>query len=157
MLKVIDEICTPTRGTEFSACVDLRSRVNIKAVCGVTTFIPLGIKIDEEFWIYESVRFLKSNYLDLKPRSSIRAKGFIVGSGVIDLDFKDEICLILYKPHTVTSILKSIVSFGRWKTYSEFNRGERIAQIMLKQHFTDIIGIQSTTVRTGGVGSTGKE
>jgi len=157
MLEIIDDICTPTRGTKYSAGVDLRSRVDIKAMCGVTTFIPLGVKIDKDNFAIKDDWTCRNYYLDLKPRSSIRAKGFIVGTGVIDLDYPDEICLILYKPHTITSILKSIVSLGRWKTYTQFERGERIAQLLVKSHFPEFLGIESATERTGGVGSTGKE
>lgn len=157
MLKVIDEKCKPTRGTKYSACVDLRSRIDVKVECGKTTFIPLGVKIDTDD-IRIKCEFHKSNYyLDLKPRSSVRAKGLIVGSGVIDLDYPDEICLIVYKPLSIVSILKSIVSFGRWKTYTEFKAYERIAQLMVKAHFQEFIGIESDTIRDGGVGSTGKE
>jgi len=157
MLKVIDDVCTPTRGTKYSAGVDLKSRVDIKAMCGVTTFIPLGVKIDKDNLSIQDDFVCRKHFLDLKPRSSIRAKGFIVGTGVIDLDYPDEICLILYKPHTVTSIVKSIVSLGKWKTYTEFKRGERIAQLLVKTHFPEFLGIESTKERTGGVGSTGKD
>ena len=157
MLKVIDDCCTPTKGTKYSACVDLRSRIDVKVECGKTTFIPLGVKIDEQCERIKEDWYKSNFYLDLKPRSSIRAKGLIVGSGVIDLDYPDEICLIVYKPLSFIAILKLLVSFGKWKTYTEFQKCERIAQLMVKAHFTEHLGVESQTERTGGVGSTGKE
>lgn len=160
MLKVIDEKCTPTRGTKYSACVDLRSRVDVKLEAGTTVIIPLGVKIDLTDFISDGtdkLYVLQNYYIDVKPRSSIRAKGLIAGSGVIDLDYPDEIGLILYKPLTIVSVLKSIVSLGRWKTFVEFKKGERIAQAMVKRHYTDFFGIYTDKLRDGGVGSTGKE
>lgn len=157
MLKVIDEKCIPTRGTKYSACVDLRSRVDVKLEAGTTVIIPLGVKIDSDNFYVTTLDVLQNFYIDVKPRSSIRAKGLIAGSGVIDLDYPDEIGLILYKPLTIASVIKSIVSLGRWKTFIEFKKGERIAQAMLKRHHTDLLGIYTDTIRDGGIGSTGKE
>lgn len=185
MLKVIDERCKPTRGTQYSACVDLRSRVDVRLEAGNTVIIPLGVKIDLVMYehsicprcaekaivfprndepyceecgdVLDTFALMDKYYIDVKPRSSIRAKGLIAGSGVIDLDYKDEIGLILYKPLSIVSVIKSIVSFGMWKTYVDVKAGERIAQAMVKRHYTDFFGITTENTRNGGVGSTGKE
>ena len=87
-------------------------------------------------------KFLSSYYLDLKPRSGLRAKGIIADSGVIDLDYPKEIKIIL----------------NNFSCCNDFiiNKGDKIAQIMLKKHETDLMGFFSKEKRTSGFGSTGK-
>ena len=108
MFKVLDEKCKPTRATKYSAMVDLYAREDVVIGAGGTVIVPLGVKIDQDFFIYEIGKidvsaggfvsapgnaseiinnFLKSHFLELHPRSSLRAKGLIIGVGVIDLDF----------------------------------------------------------------------
>ena len=108
MFKVLDGATAPTRATKYSAMVDLYAREDVVIGAGETKIIPLGVKIDADFFTYEIGKidvsaggivtspdnesevinnFLKSHYLELHPRSSLRAKGLIIGVGVIDLDF----------------------------------------------------------------------
>jgi dUTPase len=48
MFKILDESCTPTRDTKYSAAIDLRSREDVVIGAGETALVPLGIKIDFE-------------------------------------------------------------------------------------------------------------
>ena len=94
--------------------------------------------------------FLSSYYLDLKPRSGLRAKGIIADSGVIDLDYPKEIKIILNN----FSFKKEGV-LGIEDTDFTIKKGDKIAQIMLKKHETDLMGFFSDKQRTSGFGSTG--
>jgi dUTPase len=117
MLEVLDKVCTPTRGTKYSAGVDLRSREDVTIAAGETKSIPLGVKLDFDtfvknhaplfemnFWeacergddgthygiCGEKVNeFLDSHYLQLTLRSSLAKKGLSIpnGVGMIDIDF----------------------------------------------------------------------
>ena len=51
MFKILDEACTPTRGTKYSAAIDLRSREDITIGAGETVLVPLGVKIDLDLLI----------------------------------------------------------------------------------------------------------
>ena len=163
MFKVLDEVCTPRRGTKYSSYVDLFARESVSVGAGETNIIPLGIKIDPNFFIYEigevdvdaggSIlsfgeskkidRFLKTHYLELALRSSLAVKGLIIsnGIGVIDLDYPDEIGLIVY--NTLDKEFK-------------INKGDKVAQCTLKEHKSYLMGYESEVVRDGGFGSTGK-
>lgn len=115
MLKTINGGKMPTRGTEFSACVDLYANDDVVIGAGETVVIPLGVCIDldklKDNYIefnrsrdlkaglpplsktfenkYFNNEFLSSNYLQLMLRSSLGKKGLILpnGVGVIDMDF----------------------------------------------------------------------
>jgi dUTP pyrophosphatase len=135
MINVLDDKCTPERATKYSACVDLRASVCANVDYGDTVVIPLGVSlgaISEE---------LKANhYFKLEPRSSLRARGILAGSGIIDCDYKDEIKIILHN-----------LSGGGYY----IDKGDKIAQLMLCEHKTNLMGIESETERTGGLGSSG--
>lgn len=121
MFEVLDKKCTPTKGSKYSACIDLYAREDVVVGAGETVKVPLGvcINLDEVFKVFfnthktfdeaiEDVTYnksrqqpyelrqsfdfeLKKHYLQLEPRSSLRAKGLTaLGSGIIDLDYKDE-------------------------------------------------------------------
>lgn len=172
MFKVLDEVCKPTKGSKYSAAVDLYAREDVVIGAGETVKVPLGVCIDEsklekkvnDFYIYEigrtpDVAFKDSHYLQLEPRSSLRAKGLIAGTGIIDLDYKDEIMIILHNPiggidayYQDGSIDLGCSNGG---THFKIEKGEKIAQILLKEHKTYLMGIESNEERTGGFGSTG--
>ncbi len=94
--------------------------------------------------------FLSSHYLDLKPRSGLRGEGIIADSGVIDFDYPKEIKIILNN----FSFREEGV-FGVEDTDFVVKKGDKIAQIMLKKHETDLMGFFSDKQRTSGFGSTG--
>ena len=155
MFKVLDPICQPTRATKYSAMVDLYAREDVVIGAGETKIVPLGVKIDKgsikdslEDWEHIG-GFMESHYLELHPRSSLRAKGLIIGVGVIDLDYPDEIGLIVHNP---------IIACGEWGHYEynyTINKGDKVAQCTLKEHKGYLLGIESDAERVGGYGSTG--
>ncbi len=159
MFKALDEACEPTRGSKYSSCVDLHAREEISIKMGDTGIAPLGVKIDlealratahkfygdvvntDEWWD----TFLKGHCLELKCRSSFPLKvKMIVGNGVgeIDIDYPDEIGLILYNPYSPDGETRTI------------KKGDRIAQIKLVEHKSFLMGVHSEDERDGGFGST---
>jgi len=188
MFKILDEVCTPTRGSKYSACVDLYSKKDVTIGAGETVKIPLGVCIDlskienklviEEEIIHDELfdnipekifdyqdyeEFLKSHYLLLEPRSSLRAKGLIVGSGIIDLDYKDEIKMIIHNPIKSSEILnyirlaQNLNEESQINTDFEIKKGDKIAQITLLEHKSYLFGIDTDEERKGGFGSTGSK
>lgn len=172
MLKTINGGKMPTKGTEFSACVDLYANADVSIGAGETVVIPLGVCIDSDFLVYEiaevhvktdgtvsegdgskAVKFMQSHYLQLMLRSSLGKKGLILpnGVGVIDMDYADEMCLIVHNPvimETLETVFKEEI-----KPYI-ITKGDRIAQIMLCEHKSFLFGIESEAKRVGGMGST---
>ena len=184
MFKVLDEVCQPTRATKYSAMVDLYAREDVVIGAGGTVIVPLGVKIDPGFFIYEIGKidvsaggfvsapdnaseiinnFLKSHFLELHPRSSLRAKGLIIGVGVIDLDYPDEIGLIVHNPisgakHDSKDRIVKFTGQSKTTPFGDYtiNKGDKVAQCTLVEHKGYLMGIESNTERTGGFGSTDK-
>ena len=178
MLKTIVKGCEPKLATKYSAAVDLFASEDVVVGAGETKVVGLGVCIDlenlrkilgkevtefiedtmqddDEFakqttYTYLSCsktnKFLESHYLELHPRSSLRAKGLISNTGIIDLDYKDEIKIMIHNPYT-ESIYK--VNDRKFR----IKKGDKIAQILLKEHKTYLMGIASNEERTGGFGS----
>jgi len=189
MFKVLDEVCTPQRGTKYSAYVDLFAREDVTIGAGETKVIPLGVKIDLDA-LYDSLKndepegtqgdyagylweqFLKSHYLEVALRSSLSVKGLIIpnGIGIIDLDYPNEISLIIHNPITEISIYPEMeknnafkienILFGADDDYDcdgdnfYIDRGDKVAQCTLKEHKGYLMGYESDVVRDGGFGST---
>lgn len=159
MLKTLWSGKEPTKGSKYSAAIDLYTQDDFIMEVGETRIIPLGVCIDLEqlqetlkekesylFLDNDEIKecfkiFLSSHYLQLEPRSSIRAKGIISCTGIIDLDYKDEIKIILHNFNSEQFVI---------------NRHDKIAQIMLKEHKTYLMGVDTEDERIGGLGSTGK-
>ena len=165
MFKVLDTICQPTRATKYSAMVDLYAREDVVIGAGETKIVPLGVKIDiknlmqhfqkadERITWYEAYLndFLKRHYLVLHIRSSLAVKGLIIpnGEGVIDIDYPDEIGLIVHNP-----IID--ITFGICNgTIYTIKKGDKVAQCTLMEHKGYLMGIESDAERSGGFGSTG--
>jgi len=164
MFEVLDTVCQPTRATKYSAMVDLYARENVVIGAGETKIVPLGVKIDKgsikdslEDWEHIG-GFMESHYLELHPRSSLRAKGLIIGVGVVDLDYNLEIGLIVHNPlitgqiHTGYGDKKLGIDIYK---FFEINKGDKVAQCTLKEHKGYLLGIESDAERSGGFGSTG--
>lgn len=81
MLKTINGGKMPTRGSKYSAGIDLYANEDVLIGVGETKIVPLGVCLDE------NRVFPVDTYLALEPRSSLRAKGIISGTGIIDIDF----------------------------------------------------------------------
>jgi len=182
MFMVLDKACEPQRATEFSSCVDLFARENVTIGAGETKIVPLGVKINPNFFVYEIAgvnvdaggtvtagdsdkvnQFLKSHCLELKCRSSLPLKkGLIIANGVgeIDLDYPDEIGILLHNPinrveHTINHDLRS---YGNNDSYSVFiKKGDKVAQIKLVEHKSYLMGYESNEARVGGFGSSDKQ
>ncbi len=171
MLKTINGGKMCTKATRFSAAVDLYANADVVIKAGETCKVPLGVCIDIDFneifteWnnytfiMQEDKKeeFLQSHYLQLEPRSSLRAKGLIAGTGVIDLDYiGHEIMIIIHNPVTgINDCDKTTCICSPNATAYRINKGEKIAQIMLCEHKSILFGIESDTERTNGFGSTG--
>ena len=154
MFKVLDTVCQPTRATKYSAMVDLYAREDVVIGAGETKIVPLGVKIDKgsikdslEDWEHIG-GFMESHFIELHPRSSLRAKGLIIGVGVIDLDYPDEIGLIVHNP------IANDIKHNSNGDYT-INKGDKVAQCTLMEHKGYLMGIESDAERSGGFGSTG--
>lgn len=187
MLKVLTEGCDPTRGTKYSACVDLYASEDVTIGAGETKLVGLGVAIDfdklneiilnrellnlvgaenmghpsvEEDAFIEA--WLSAHYLQLMLRSSL-SKHLVIanGVGVIDLDYKDEIKIRLHNPlKTYEKKDEDIIWSDRQILVNEkkkIKKGDRIAQITLVEHKSYLFGVKSDAERDGGFGSTDKK
>jgi len=190
MFKVLEPHCEPKRGTKYSAYVDLFSREDVVIGAGETKVIKLGVKLDLEKiketleishlgkhyqkinYIGNELRdrldlllshFLKSHYLEIALRSSLAVKGLIIanGIGIIDLDYPDEIGLIVHNPTKVEDAkqfidLENVLGLQKIINSSfVIRKGDKVAQATLKEHKGYLMGYESDVVRDGGFGSTG--
>ena len=174
MFKILDEVCTPRRGTKYSAYVDLFAREDVVIGAGETKIVKLGVKLNIEMLVYEYFSqlpfdyviknninsandFLKSHYLEVALRSSLGVKGLIIanGIGIIDLDYPDEIGLIVHNPVDLNFICDYLAN-NDYKKYSNFkiSKGDKVAQCTLKEHKGYLMGYETEIVRVGGFGST---
>jgi len=187
MFKTINEGKMPTRATKYSAAVDLYANEDVVIGAGETAIIGLGVCIDIQKFtsditdaykdeglevVLEKIENFKlSHYLELHPRSSLRAKGLISGVGIIDLDYKDEIKIIIHNPiigaylspiklndgdFIGNEIILEGMSYEGNDKYT-INNGDKIAQVLLKEHKGYLLNISSEDERTGGIGSTGEK
>ena len=166
MLKVINGGFEPVRGTKYSAYVDLFAREDITIGAGETKIVKLGVKIDiekikgfcDKNWKYELDKFMKSHYLEVALRSSLGVKGLIIanGIGIIDLDYPDEIGLIVHNPQNINWFKDDLgeITIGDSSAFI-ISKGDKVAQCILKEHKGYLMGYETETLRTGGFGSTG--
>ena len=175
MFEGLDPMCKPVRATKYSAYVDLFSAEDCTIGAGETKIVKLGVKLGLDglyrSWYFYTEQnnisgswemFLKSHYLEIALRSSLGAKGLIIanGIGVIDLDYPDEIGLIVHNP---VQIREFVQNGNNYTTVvdsddSEFviKKGDKVAQCTLKEHKGFLMGYESDIIRDGGFGSTGK-
>jgi len=179
MFKVLTECCEPKRGSKYSACVDLFASEDIVIAAGETKLVGLGVCIGDEREVLYQIfikdfgmihddedfeNWMNSHYLQLMLRSSLGKKGLILpnGVGVIDLDYKDEIKMIIHNPMIIEDKRdpngRSLFS-NKVDVYNKFriNKGDKIAQITLIEHKSYLFGIDSEVERNGGFGSTNKK
>lgn len=174
MFKVLDEVYKPKRATKYSSCVDLFAREDVVVSAGETKIVPLGVKIDLIklkfqlqkdndgliFTEYDFLKFLLTHCLELKCRSSLPLKkGLIMANGVgeIDLDYPDEIGILLHNPIKFKNFSHAGAGIALDTLQNcEIKKGEKIAQIKLVEHKSYLMGYESEEVRDGGFGSTDK-
>lgn len=179
MFKILDEACTPKRGTKYSAYVDLFAREDVIIGAGGTKIVKLGVKLDldklaktlyDVSYSYiikahnkllqeDFHNFLQKHYLEVALRSSLGVKGLIIanGIGIIDLDYPYEIELIVHNP-TKIAYERAEDTSGYVECDDNFiiNKGDKVAQCTLKEHKGYLMGYDSDAVRNGGFGSTDK-
>lgn len=153
----------PQRATRFSAGFDVFAREDVVIGAGETKLIGLGIALDG--WVAWDVNtpigeqtidldFLQDQYyFMLCLRSSLGAKGLILpnGHGVIDMDYRDEIKMIIHNP------LQSVDVFnGNTNDDYRVQRGDKIGQLILCRHEGYLLPAEYTldAERNGGFGST---
>ena len=159
MFEVLEGATAPTRGSKYSSCVDLYANTDVVIGSRDSRIVHLGVKIDLDALLSQAFgddegyidfhtnrdHFLKSHCLELKCRSSLPLKkGLIIANGVgeIDLDYPDELGIILFNPDNYEK--------------AKVKKGEKIAQIKLVEHKSYLFDIDSEEERTGGFGSTSK-
>lgn len=126
----------PTKGTKGAAGFDLYAAANVKIEPRSRAFVSTGISLEFPF---------NDVYARIAPRSGLSVKGFDIGAGVVDKDYRGEVKVLMINNSTDTC---------------HFQQGERIAQLI----FEKIADVQllETDVLTdtergkGGFGSTGK-
>ena len=182
MFKILDEVCTPKRGTKYSAYVDLFAKEDVTISAGETKIVKLGVKIDTDFFLYEIGKvnvtaggiiesdddcskaindFLKSHYLEVALRSSLGVKGLIIanGIGIIDLDYPGEIGLIVHNPLNDIDLIENYnycnQNIPPKLRKFKIKEGDKVAQCTLKEHKGYLLGYESDVVRVSGFGSTG--
>ena len=174
MFKILDEVCTPHCGTKYSAYVDLFSADDVTIGAGETKVIKLGVKLDldnlyKSWYFYTEQNnisgswemYLKSHYLEVALRSSLGVKGLIIanGIGIIDLDYPDEIGLIVHNPVNEIDLMENYnycnQNIPPKLRKFEIKKGDKVAQCTLKEHKGYLLGYETETLRSGGFGSTG--
>lgn len=172
MLKVIEGGFEPVRSTKYSAYVDLFAREDVTIGAGETKIIKLGVKLDldklyKSWYFYTEQNnisgswemYLKSHYLEVALRSSLGVKGLIIanGIGIIDLDYPDEIGLIVHNPQNLNYYRDDLGEYEIKENSPYFiNKGDKVAQCTIKEHKGYLMGYESDVIRTSGFGSTGK-
>lgn len=199
MFEILEKVCTPKKGTKYSAYIDLFAREDVVIGVGETKIVKLGVKLKIEYLLYELdyikihhngevtqveneviEKFLRSHYLEVAIRSSLAVKGLVIanGIGIIDLDYPDEIGLIVHNPIStdyvecesrvmlagyeamknkldITEAQKLIATPYLDKLTFKISKGDKVAQCTLKEHKGYLMGYESDVVRKGGFGSTG--
>lgn len=143
-VKVLDPECTPKKGNEHAAGLDMRSSKEVEFINGEIHIVPLGV----------IVKAPEGYYTELVVRSGLAAKGFdIVNSpGIIDRDYcgpEDEVKAILRFTTPDGGTVNPII-----------RKGDRIAQLLLKkqeEYEIDYNYEPEGTDSRGGFGSTGKQ
>jgi len=171
--KITEDAILPTRGSKYAACVDVYANEDVVIEAGETQVVGLGIAISGDF-LKKAVciddlvmkdaidnhidSFKKSHYLQLSLRSSLGKKGLIMphGVGVVDLDYRDEIKIVIHNPLTTAYFGEGerleVALYDKYK----IKKGDKIGQITLLEHKSYLFGIGADEERVGGFGSTGE-
>lgn len=125
----------PSKGTKFSAGIDVYSPVNFRLEPGRTLRIPLGISIEVD----------QGEVAIMSERSSMGANGITSIGNIIDSDYRGIISIILQNNNN--------------ESFS-FKKNERIGQIVvckLGDNYISIVDELSETERgSNGFGSSGR-
>lgn len=141
----------PLAKTKSSAGYDVFSNEDVTIYPGNRALLRLGIALNaDEIEGLEADfagEFSMQFYFGLYVRSSVALRGAYMpnGVGVIDMDYRDEICMPIALPHDVETPLK-------------IHRHQAIGQLILHRHYGhDVLGdrYRKDARRIGGFGSTG--
>ena len=146
----------PESQTEYSAGFDICSEFKTRIGAGKTMLVPTGVRLSfteimklldvrgetEEGEIKKEREFMSSHYFALHIRSSLAKRGLSIpnGEGIIDMDYRDEIMLMVH---------------NRTEDDMFIEAGERVGQLILKRHEGNLLSaFRRGERRTGGFGST---
>ncbi|WP_456403531.1 dUTP diphosphatase [Hydrogenimonas sp.] len=151
MFRTIEGGRLPQAQTKASAGYDVCSNEDVVMHPGDRAAIGLGIMIDPEA-INELEadfcgEFATNFYFGLYLRSSMAMRGVSIpnGVGIIDMDYADEIKIVMEVSHSREDPL-------------HIRKGDRVGQLILHRHFgTEILNgmYRTNDDRFGGFGSTG--
>lgn len=173
--KLTADAKLPQRQTRFSAGFDVFANEDKVIAAGQTELIGLGIAIDleqikgrfvgaylsdngadEHFDEHAFTEFKERHYFELHIRSSLRVKGLTsLGTGVIDIDYDQEIKMVVHNPLKVKEGNMCFVAdcYDNYK----INKGDKIGQLILLPHAGHLMPDEYTlnNERVGGFGSSG--
>ena len=112
--RLTEQAQLPIKGTPLSAGFDLYAAEEVRVGCGQRELIATGLQLSE---------CPKDVYLRIAPRSGKSVKGFDIGAGVVDSDYRGPV-KILYINNTNDHITVNI--------------GDRIAQMIPERVRTDL-------------------
>lgn len=167
MFKSINGGILPCRFTRHSAGFDVFSNEDITIGAGETVLVGLGICLDDDFCfcggLMHGQEYMSNHYLELHPRSSLRAKGLGGGVGIIDIDYRDEIKMVISNPLCYikkTQYCDMTIDLDPLDNSKEIHyqikKGDKIGQLILKRHEGWLLPSEYTKddKRVGGFGST---
>ena len=189
--KLTADAILPKRQTRFSAGYDVFANEDKVIAAGQTELIGLGIAIDleqikgrfigaylsdngadEYFDEHAFTEFKERHYFALHIRSSLRVKGLTsLGTGVIDMDFDQEVKMVINNPMVAVQCIPIKSGSGEYigDEYKsegfgdlefgayEIKKGDKIGQLILLQHAGYLMPSEYTldNERVGGFGSSG--
>jgi len=134
--KLNNNAILPLKGSSGSAGYDVFSCEDKILLPKTRSLISTGISISID---------AKDFYIRIAPRSGMAVKGIDVGAGVVDLDYRGEVKVLLIN----NSDSKYTIDYG-----------DRIAQLIIEKiYMLDVINtseLDETDRGSGGFGSTGK-
>ena len=138
-IKLLNDLAyMPERSTEQATGYDLRCTEDFSVPAFTAVLVPLGFAMQ----VASNGALIDAQ---IRPRSSVSAKGINTPIGTIDLDYRGEVkvCLQNITPKVV-----------------DFNKGDKIAQMVFLTYDTPIVQLKTELTTTergeGGFGSTGR-
>ena len=138
-IKLLNEAAyKPERSTEQATGYDLRCTEDFSVPAFSAVLVPLGFAMQ----VVSNGALIDAQ---IRPRSSLSAKGINTPIGTIDLDYRGEVkvCLQNITPKVI-----------------DFKKGDKIAQMVFLTYDTPIVQLKTELTATargaGGFGSTGR-
>lgn len=133
--RINEDAKIPIRATTLAAGFDVCAARGGSIEPSKRVLVPTGLRVE----------IPEGYYLRIAPRSGLSWKnGIMVGAGVVDADYKDEVMVLL-------------MNLGD-STFT-YNAGDRVAQFILEKIYTgpvvEVEAISRDGDRGGGFGSTG--